>query len=254
MISVTKYLWPGILTERESLWDRLRSERMVLRSALITFIGIIVVALNARSADAQDGILAAFGTLEKGERSATAAPLVFLYREQVDGINRTVEGSDDVMALTMHLAFGLGDRTEARLKGELAEDVFYLGGEIRKSLLSSRSVMVTLAGGSHAELFHTDFSPEWFNFFGLDATVIVSSHPSTSLVLWGALDLALEFADVDLQRDGSAVHLERFERVNLVPGFDYALSDKLHLVGEIAVPLNDRTFGYVAVGFTRYWR
>jgi hypothetical protein len=254
MVPIVKCLWFRIMPARESLCHTFRSEPRRFRSAVIMVLAMALIALDTCYAGAQDGVLTAPRTLVKGERSATAAPLLFLYRERVDGVNRTIEGSDDIMALMVHLAFGVDDHMEARLKGELAEDVFHLGGELRRSLLSSRSLTVTVAGGSHAELFHTDFSPEWFNFLGVDATVTASSQASSALALLGAIDVALEFADVDLLRGGSAVHLDRFERVNLVPGFDYTLSETLHVVAEAAVPLNNRTFGYVAVGITRYWR
>jgi hypothetical protein len=223
-----------------------------MRAAVLALAGLAGSVLAAPATRAQLGVLGPATASGRGSVTATAAPLLFLARPKVDGTPRTIEGVDDVAALLLRGGYGLSDRLDLRARAVAAEDVFELGAGLQYQLMRVGAVTMAAGGGGHVELFHTDFSPNWFHVVGLDAALVASARLRPSLSLYGALDLAFESADVDLRRDGVSSHLGNFTRAAVVPGIDYALRANLHLVGEVGVRLNDRSYGYAAGGLTFY--
>jgi hypothetical protein len=220
----------------------------------VVFAAFLACATLPSVIRAQMGVLAPATTLAPGRMDMTAAALAYVGRPHVHGAPRTVEGIDDPGALLLRIGRGLTDAVELQGRVALAEDIVEGGVGVKARLASVGPLSVAVSAGAHAELFHTDFVPDWFRFFGADAALIASAKVRSAPTFYGALDMAFESANVDLQRDGTRMHLGGVTRASVVPGLDYALRDHLHIVAEVGAALNDRSFGYVAVGARYSWR
>ena len=225
-----------------------------MQRSLVVFAAFVGCAALPNVMSGQMGVLAPATTLGHGRSSATAASLVYVGRPNLHGAPRTVEGIDDPAVLLVRFGRGMTDAVDVQARAVVAEDVVEGGAGVKARLAIMGPLSVAVTGGAHAELFHTDFAPEWFRVVGADATLVASTKLRRTLELYGALDLAFESADVDLQRDGTRMHFGSVTRATVVPGADFALRDHLHVFAEIGAALNDHSFGYIAMGARYSWR
>src|SRR5207247_2275008 len=147
-----------------------------------------------------------------------------------------------------HLRYALSPRVAIVGEAEGGEDIHQLGAELVVNALETGSISLAGGLGAHVRTFVTDFYPRWFAMAGLDATGIVGIHASSRVHLYGAARASFEAANVDLVRGTTPVHLGRFTRFNVIPGFDIGTKQGFDVVGEVAGRLNDRSIGYIAVG------
>jgi hypothetical protein len=217
-------------------------------------VAVVVLALFLRpqTAKAQDGVLYAPQNVVPGTLELTAAPLLYMFRERINGIPRTIEGVDDRAGVTGHLRYQLRDRIALVAKAEGGEDIQQIGTEVELTLQQAAPVSLVAGVGGHLRTFVTDFYPRRFAMVGLDAGTVVGIRASPRVRFYGAAHASFEAANVDLMRAGTAVHLGRFTRLNLIPGIEIDTKPGFHIVAEVGTRLNDRSIGYVAAGLR--WR
>jgi ABC-type amino acid transport substrate-binding protein len=225
------------------------------RIALLLWLTATLAATSASTLSAQDGVLSSARTIGHGRVALTAAGLLWTFRDDINATPRSPEGVDDVAGFIAHATYGLADRADIRAKFTAGEDIFNFGGDFRLDAVRAGTFDLAFGAGAHYERFHTDFSPVWFGMAGIDGTVVVSDRVQNHLTLYLATDVSAEFADVNLVRQrNDAVHLGHFTRVNLLPGAAYALGQRLHVVAEVAVKMNDKSYGYIAAGLMYFPR
>ena len=79
---------------------------------------------------------------------------------------------------------------------------------------------------------------------GIDLTFLGSGHATRQLEIYGGLDFAFEGIGV----------AGGFKTAHLVPGLEYKINDKIDVLAEAGVALNDDSRHYVSGGVAIYFR
>jgi hypothetical protein len=185
-------------------------------------------------AQAQDfGVMGSAETINPGNFKLMANPIVVFQ----DG------AADNEFGVSLLAGYGFTDRVDAEFRVAFYDNVSFLGGDVEYWLLKNGGLDLSAAGG-----FHIGWGDQVPNSKALDLTFVASGHIRPRLELFGAIDVARNWLDIDDRFDND------YTTVHLVPGVEYALSNNLDFVAEIGIGLNDNSSNYVSGGIAFYIR
>lgn len=185
-------------------------------------------------AQAQDfGVMGTAETINRGNFKLLANPIVVFQ----DG------AADNELGVSLLAGYGFTDRVDAEARVAFYDNVSFLGGDVEDRLLKNGGLDLSAAGG-----FHVGWGDRVANTKAFDFTFVGSGHVAPKLELFGALDVARNWLDIDDRFDND------YTTVHLVPGIEYALSSNLDLVAEIGIGLNNDSSNYVSGGIAFYIR
>ena len=193
-----------------------------------------ILCLVPALAQAQDfGVMGSAETINPGNFKIMANPIVVFQ----DG------AADNEFGLSLLAGYGFTDRIDAEAKVAFYDNVSFAGGDVEYWILKNGGLDLSAIGG-----FHVGWGDTVANTKALDLTFEGSGHINPRLELFGALDVARNWLDIDDRFDND------YTTVHLVPGIEYAISDNLDLVAEIGIGLNDNSSNYVSGGIAFYIR
>jgi hypothetical protein len=208
----------------------------VRRSVLFAALGLGL----AVGAEAQYiGVLQSAETMVRGTYKLMVAPIVIL------GEN----GADNQMGVGVRGGYAFSDHFDAEAKLGLFEDGTLVGVDGEYWMLRRAESNTSFDFSLTGSLNWTLGSDNRYDTMGFGITPQLSGHVTDNLELCGSLDAAFESV-----QDAPAGIDDSFQRLFLVPGFEYRLSDTLDLVGELGVGINDDSPNYVGAGITYYVR
>ena len=191
-------------------------------------LGSLIVIPAA--AQAQDfGIMESAETVDEGNFKIRANPMFLSGRN----------GGDSDAGLAVLAGYGL--TPEFDLEGGVAvyDGITFFGANAEYWLVKGATLNVSIAGGLHRRT--GDATP---SYNGVDLTFLASGRVTRRLDVYGGLDIAFE---------GIGVPGE-FRTAHLVPGLEYKVNDKMDLVAEGGVALNDNSRHYLSGGIAIYFR
>ena len=208
----------------------------ITRGVLVAVLGLCF-ALPA--AAQYIGVLQSAETMDKGTFKLMAAPILIFGKD----------GADNEFGVAARGGYGFTDRFDAEAKLGFFENGTFFGADgelwILKGTEKYEGLDFSLAAGLHWLLGKDDR----FDTMGFELTPLLSGHVNSSLELCGALDVSFESVS-----DAPAGADDSFTLLHLVPGVEYRVSDKVDLVGEFGIGLNDDSCNYVGVGIAFYLR
>jgi hypothetical protein len=191
---------------------------------------VILLALGAGSAQAQNVLMNSAETINKGNFKIAGFPTV-LFAEG-DG--------DNQFGLASRFGYGFTDKFDVEAKLAFFDGLKFYGFDA-ELWLAKGSVDVSVALGAHK----TDLD-NGTDSKAIDTALLVSDHLTPRLELYGGLNMSFE--SLDNAADTS------FTRVYLVPGVEYKVTDDLDFLAEFGLGLNDDSPNYVSVGLAFYIR
>jgi hypothetical protein len=208
----------------------------VPRTAFVVGLGLFV----AVGAEAQYiGVLQSAETMVRGTYKLMVAPIMVL------GEN----GADDELGVGVRGGYAFTDHFDVEAKLGLFENGTVVGvdGEywIFRGTERNSSLDFSLTGGLDWMLA----SDNGYDSMGFGVTPQLSGHVTDNLELCGSLNASFQSI-----KDAPAGVDESFERLHVVPGIEYRLSDEFDLVGELGIGINDESSNYVGAGITYYVR
>jgi hypothetical protein len=195
-------------------------------------LAVAAALLAVVPAHAQDFVMNSAETIDKGNFKVAAFPILQFGKN----------GADSEFGFGARAGYGFTTRFDVELLGSAFDGVKLYGADAEYWVVKHGGLDVSLTGGLH----RVDYDGG-FHTTGIDVSGTLSGHVGRSgkLEPYGALKLAFESPS-----DGG----DHFTRAHLVPGFEYALSRDLDLVGEIGLALNDDSSSYASVGLALYLR
>ena len=190
---------------------------------------VLLLALAGTDVSAQDVIMNSAETINVGNVKLAFFPTALLGKN----------GSGTDWGMAGRLGLGLTPRFDVEAKGAIFDGLNYYGGDAEVWLVRGRQVNVSIGGGAHL----SDYEGSG-DVFGVDATLIVSTHAHRHLELYGGLKLALESPDAG----------DNYTLAHLVPGLEYRVSRDLDFLAEIGLAVNDRSRSYASIGLAYYFR
>ena len=200
---------------------------MRLNRLTLLIAGLILIPAAAQAQDF--GIMESAETIDRGNFKIRGNPMFVLGR---DG----GEADPGVAALA-----GYGFTPRFDLEGGVAiyDGVTFFGANAEYWLVKRAPLDVSVAGGLHRR---TGDGTSAYN--GIDVTVLASGRATPRLDIYGGLDLAFEGIDVP----------GGFKTAHLVPGLEYKVNDRIDVVAEAGLALNDSSRHYVSGGIAVYFR
>jgi hypothetical protein len=184
------------------------------------------------------GVMETADTVIPGDFKFQAFPLAVR-----DGPRREVD-----TGINVGLGYGLSEHVD--LEGQIGvyDDFNFFGADIEYSYREKVPLELSIGVGAHK--IASDFGHPW----GLDVTHIVSYTTASvpSLRLIGAIDASYEYSDADYAGAIGAQD-ERYWTVYAVPGLQYRFSERVDVIGEVGVGLNDDSYDYAALGLSFYF-
>jgi len=211
----------------------------IMRGVLVAVLGLCFVLPAAAQ---YIGVMQSAETMDKGTFKLMVAPILAFGKDD----------ADNEFGIAARGGYGFTDRFDAEAKLGLFENGTFFGADGELWLLKGQEPYagfdLSVAGGIHWMLG----KDHYYDTMGFELTPLLSGHVNQSLELCGALDVSFE--SIDAPKDAPAGFDDSFTRLHLVPGFEYRLSDKADLVGEVGIGLNDESWHYVGVGIAFYLR
>jgi len=174
----------------------------------------------------QDALMNSAETINKGNFKLAGYPIFHFG-----------DGNDDT-GVGFRVGYGFGRGFDIEGKLGLFDGIKYYGADA-EWWVARHAPDFSLAVGVH----RTSFDDSDFDILGVDTTALVSGHVAKNLELYGGLRVAWEMPD------GEG---DNFQRIHLIPGIEYRISDTLDLDGEVGIKLNDDSTSYAAVGLVLY--
>ncbi len=177
---------------------------------------------------AQDGIMGSAETINEGNFKLMVNP-IFIFGP----------GSAEELGIGLQGGYGLSQNMDVEARLVFYDFVTFVGADVEFWLVKDSPLDVSVGVGGH----FADF--DGFKVKGLDARLLASAEIAEKLELYGGLDVAFEFPDEPL---------DSFQRVNLVPGLEYRVSQDIDFMLEVGLGLNDDSFDYISAGIAYYLR
>jgi len=194
-------------------------------SLALTALALATLAVPARAQNFLTGSLEAIGP---GYLRLTGAPTHMFGRD----------GGPDRTGGAFRMGYGLSDSFGLEGKSAFFDGVTLVGGDGHFRLLDGDTTMSLSVGGHQALMTGAPDST------ALDLAAEVHTHATKRLDLYAGTSFSYEFIDNAVGTD--------FTRLYVVPGIRYALADRVDLLVEGGVGLNDNSPHYVTAGFA--WR
>lgn len=205
---------------------------MARRSAvLLPFSLLVLMALGAPSAQAQNILMNSAETINKGNFKIGVFPTVLLGKD----------GADNNWGAFGRFGYGFTPRFDIEAKLALFDDFKIYGLDAEAWLVRESPFDLSVSLGLHKADSDTGADSS-----AIDTALLVSDHVTSRLELYGGLSLSFESLDDVPNSD--------FTRAYVVPGLEYKMSDQLDLVAEVGVGLNDDSPNYVSFGLALYLR
>jgi hypothetical protein len=205
---------------------------MARRPAVLLSCSILVLmALGAPSAQAQNILMNSAETINKGNFKIGVFPTVLLGED----------GADSNWGAFGRVGYGFTPRFDVEAKLALFDDLKIYGLDAEYWVVRESPVDVSVSLGLHKA--NADFGAD---STAIDTALLVSDHVTPRLELYGGLSVSFESLDDVPDSD--------FTRAYVVPGLEYKVSDQLDLVAEVGVGLNDDSPNYVSFGLALYLR
>jgi hypothetical protein len=178
---------------------------------------------------AQDfGVMESAETINQGNFKLRLNPALFFGKE----------GGDDEFAFSGLIGYGFGPRFDAEVGISLGDGIRIIGGTVEFNVARNDEFTFSVIPGLHVtrgdRALHTT---------GIDLIFLGSSHVTSRLDVYGALDMAFERSD-----------LFDYQTFHLVPGLEYKINQDLELLAEFGIGLNDDSFHYITGGLAFYFR
>jgi len=196
----------------------------------ILLTGALLLSIAAAPASAQNFLMNSAETINKGNFKIAAFPTV-LFGE---------DGADDEFGVGTRFGYGFTDNFDVEAKVAFF-DGFKLYGIDGEVWLVKGQTDVSLAVGVHKADVDGGFDST-----AIDTSLLLSGHVADRLELYGGVSLSFE--DLDDVEDSD------FTRAYLVPGIEYKLSDRVDLLAEFGIGLNDDSPNYLSAGLALYFR
>ena len=196
-------------------------------------------ALCALPALAVDfGVMETADTVIPGDFKFLAFPLAVR-----DGPRREVD-----TGINVGLGYGINEPLDVEFQIGVYDDFNYFGLDLEYSYRENRPVELSIGGGVHK--VESDFGYP----YGFDLTHIVSytfaSIPWMRLI--GSVDASYEITDAYYAQSIGA-HARRYWTGYAVPGVQFQVNERVDVLGEVGVGLNDDSNDYVGVGMSFYF-
>jgi hypothetical protein len=198
-----------------------------LNRLALLIAGLILIPAAARAQDF--GIMESAETINHRNFKIRANPMFLLGRN----------GGDDDPGLAVLAGYGFTPRFDLEGGVAIYDGVTFFGVNAEYWLVKRAPLDVSVAGGLHRR---TGDATSAYN--GIDLTLLASGRATPRLDIYGGLDLAFE---------GIGVPGE-FKTAHLVPGLEYKVNDRIDLVAEAGLALNDNSRHYVSGGIAIYFR
>jgi uncharacterized protein YneR len=202
-----------------------------VRRRLVQFaLPAMLVLAAAGTATAQDfGILESAETINQGNFKIRANPIVLFGRD----------GGDSEFGVVGVLGYGFTRRFDVEGGVAIYDGVTFFGANAEYWLVKENPIDFSIAGGLHRRT-----GDQTLDFTGVDLTFLASGHVAPRLEIYGGLDLAFE--GIGVPGD--------FKTAHLVPGIEYKVNEKIDVVAEAGLALNDNGRHYIAGGLAIYFR
>jgi hypothetical protein len=202
----------------------------------LMFIAGIAFAAPAFAVDF--GVMETADTVVAGDFKFISFPLAVR-----DGPRREVD-----TGINVGLGYGLSEHVDVEAQIGVYDDFNFFGLDLEYSYREDQPLELSIAGGAHKVA--SDFGYPW----GWDLTHVVSytlaSVPTVRVI--GAIDASYETTDAYYAESISAQD-RRYWTVYAVPGVQYRFNERVDVIGEVGVGLNDESNDYVAAGLSFYF-
>jgi hypothetical protein len=202
---------------------------MKLRQCVLMMALVLLVPAAAHAND--------FGVLH------TAIPVEkSVWRLQGGGvISLEDEGRE---ALVLGAATGLAPKFDFEAKLSISGDDMAIGGGVGY-LITQQNVPVDLNVGAGFHYVNHDTA----DITAFDVNVIGSKAINPKFSLYGAFSISFGSQDIADSSDDDS-----FTRAHLIPGMEYKLNDKVNVVVELGIALNDSATNYLGGSIQYYIR
>lgn len=184
------------------------------------------------------GVMETADTVIPGDFKFLAFPMAVR-----DGPRREVD-----TGINVGLGYGINEPLDVELQIGVYDDFNYFGLDLEYSYRENTPLELSIGGGVHK--VESDFGYP----YGFDLTHIVSytleSVPSLRVI--GALDAAYEVTDPYYAQSIGAEQ-ESYWVAYAVPGAQFQVNQRVDVIGEVGVGLNDDSNDYVALGLSFYF-
>lgn len=196
----------------------------------------LACALPARAVDF--GVMETADTVIPGDFKFLAFPLAVR-----DGPRREVD-----TGINVGIGYGINEPLDVELQVGVYDDFNYFGADLEYAYRENRPLELSVGGGVHR--VDSDFGHP----YGFDITHIASYTTASipSLRLIGALDAAYERTDAYYAQSIGAKD-EAYWVAYAVPGLQFRVNERVDLIGEVGVGLNNDSNDYVALGLSFYF-
>ena len=200
---------------------------MRLKPLALFIAGLMLIPAAARAQDF--GIMESAETINRGNFKIRANPMFLFGRN----------GGDTDPGVAVLAGYGVTPRFD--LEGGLAfyDGITFFGANAEYWIVKDAPLDFSVAGGLHRR---TGDATADYN--GIDLTILGSGHATRKLDIYGGLDFAFEGIGV----------AGGFKTAHLVPGLEYKINDKIDVLAEAGVALNDDSRHYVSGGIAIYFR
>jgi hypothetical protein len=168
-------------------------------------------------------------TINKGNFKIRANPMVLFGRD----------GGDSDVGVAALVGYGFTHSFDLEGGVAIYDGVTFVGANAEFWLVKESPLDFSIAGGLHRRM-----GDGTADYNGIDLTFLASGHVAPKLEIYGGLDLAFE---------GFGVPGD-FKTAHLVPGLEYKVNDRIDLLAEAGVALNDNSRHYIAGGIAIYFR
>jgi hypothetical protein len=194
------------------------------RIVAVVALSVAVLAVPARAQNFQTG---SASTIPAGHLRLTASPAWMFGRD----------GAPDRTGGAFRLGYGMSDSFDVEAKTAFFDGVTLVGGEGQLRVFSRGDTSFSLSAGGHRALVSHALDST-----ALDLAAQLSARLGQRLEIYGGAVFSWE-----LLHDPAGPDTD-FTRIHLVPGARFGVAEKLDLLVEAGVGLNDNSPHYVTAG------
>lgn len=193
---------------------------------LRTFVVTAVLISGAAFAQAQDTLMNSAETINKDNFKLAVNPILLLQDPENEG------------GIGVRAGYGFTRNFDIEAQASFFDGLTFVAADA-EWWLGKDDIDISAGVGFHR------FMPEGgSDTLGLSATLMLSGEIADRTELYAGLDFNRELPEVG----------EDYNRVRLIPGIEYKISDDLDFLVEVGIKLNDNATNYVSAGLAYYIR
>lgn len=190
----------------------------------VAALSAVVLAAPARAQNFQNGSAT---TIPAGDLGLTASPVQMFGRS----------GAPDRTGGAFRVGYGVADSLDIEAKAAFFDGVSLVGGDGKLRLLDRGNTSLSVSAGGHRALV-----THAFDSTALDLAAQLTERLGRRLEVFGGAAFSWEFLSDPASADAD------FTRFHLVPGVRFGVADKVDLLVEAGVGLNENSPHFVTAG------